>query len=790
MTTYQFSMLSLRTKLMITVAAILVFGVIASVGVANEAGSIRRFSLVAGANDGGPKRPILRYAHNDAKAIARVLEQLGGVARQDSVVLIEPDRYDFEAGLARLRERLRRAKKKGVRLEVLFYYSGHSDEQGLMLGDDLITYRELRQAIAELPADVRIAVLDSCSSGMLTRTKGGTRKAPFLMDTSVDVKGYAYLTSSSADESAQESDRVGGSFFTHYFVSGLRGAADTSKDNKVTLNEAYQYAFDETLARTQSTQAGPQHPSYDFQLKGSGDLVLTDLRGTSAALEFRHDLAGRIFIRNRKGQLVAEINKRPGIPVVLGLERGTYETTLEQGQSHSRGNVTISGGKTQFEPGNLASLDPETNVTRGGVIIEDTVDGGGEPASGEATVTTGITTVPFRVGLVPMVSTDMMIKGKKRNKFAINFIGWGDYLSGVEFSAMGSIRKENVDGFQYAGIFNFTRREVHGFQWAGMANLNGGATSGFMAGGLVNFVKGPFLGFQGAGVGNVNAQGSAHGFQGAGLFNFNLSGSEGFQGAGLLNVNYGFMRGAQISGLGNLAMKGESRGLQFSGIFNNVKSFDGLQLTGIANVAMGHLHGAQIGLVNYGTKVDGAQVGLVNVAGENNGATVGLVNVVGNGMFAPTVWASNNSLIDVGVKAGTRHVYSILGYGNHPVGSESERRDSFIAGVGGHVDLRPIWLELDLTTHFVRRTTVQRDATKMDFISKLRLSLGWRFVETMSIFVGPSLDFQLTEGDQPDGILVEFWSGTPQQGTNMELGLGFFGGLQFQPQFGKVNRQS
>ena len=38
----------------------------------------------------------------------------------------------------------------------------------------------------------------------------------------------------------------------------------------------YRYAFDETLARTENTQAGPQHPSYDIQLTGAGDLVLTD----------------------------------------------------------------------------------------------------------------------------------------------------------------------------------------------------------------------------------------------------------------------------------------------------------------------------------------------------------------------------------------------------------------------------------------------------------------------------------------------------------------------------------
>jgi hypothetical protein len=39
----------------------------------------------------------------------------------------------------------------------------------------------------------------------------------------------------------------------------------------VTLNEAYRFAFDETLARTETTSGGPQHAAYDISLAGTGD---------------------------------------------------------------------------------------------------------------------------------------------------------------------------------------------------------------------------------------------------------------------------------------------------------------------------------------------------------------------------------------------------------------------------------------------------------------------------------------------------------------------------------------
>ena len=43
----------------------------------------------------------------------------------------------------------------------------------------------------------------------------------------------AFLTSSAETESAQESDRIRASYFTHYLISGFRGAADLSGDGSI-----------------------------------------------------------------------------------------------------------------------------------------------------------------------------------------------------------------------------------------------------------------------------------------------------------------------------------------------------------------------------------------------------------------------------------------------------------------------------------------------------------------------------------------------------------------------------
>ncbi|MDR2693989.1 MAG: hypothetical protein LBB74_07215 [Chitinispirillales bacterium] len=62
-----------------------------------------------------------------------------------------------------------RAAESGIRGEVFVYYSGHADESGLKLGAETLGWSEFRNAVNGLDADVRVAVLDACGSGAITR---------------------------------------------------------------------------------------------------------------------------------------------------------------------------------------------------------------------------------------------------------------------------------------------------------------------------------------------------------------------------------------------------------------------------------------------------------------------------------------------------------------------------------------------------------------------------------------------------------------------------------------------
>ncbi|MBK8234604.1 MAG: caspase family protein [Deltaproteobacteria bacterium] len=416
---------------------------------------VRRFALLVGANDGGPERVRLRYATTDADAVATVLKQIGGVRDAEMVMLRDPTPEELDAAFEDLAQRVREAASAGMRTQLLFYYSGHSDERGLLLAGDRVQYPALRKRVQAIGADVKIAILDSCASGAFTRSKGGTRRAPFLVGGGSKVEGHAFLTSSSADEAAQESDRVGGSFFTHFLTTGMRGAADADGDRYVTLTEAYRFAFDETLARTETTRGGPQHAAYDIQLAGSGDLVMTDLHRPSATLSLAADVIGRVSVRGRSGRLAAEFykTKQTGA-IALAIEPGKYQIMVDDGAARRRADVEIGrGGKLGVAAKDFRTIPTEYVALRGNSTYVE---------------------VPFDVGLLPPLSLNGRAAkrvhdhdARVRNRVSLGVL-WNrsTRVDGMSIALGASIIDEQLHGIQGAVGAAIVRGEAEGMQFA------------------------------------------------------------------------------------------------------------------------------------------------------------------------------------------------------------------------------------------------------------------------------------------------------------------------------------
>jgi hypothetical protein len=664
------------------IIVLLLAGLCAAGALADSAPSLRRFAVFVGSNDGGHERIRLRYAESDARSMAEVMQELGGVEPDDSLVLLGPASHDLQRALSMMDQRIRQVHAEARRVEFLFYYSGHSDEKGLLLGEERVEYSDLRNSIVEADADVNIAILDSCFSGAFTRLKGGTRQPPFMIDESAQMKGHAFLSSSSADEAAQESDRIQGSYFTHYMLAALRGAADSTRDEQVSLNEAYHYAFSETLARTESSQAGVQHPSYNIQLTGTGDLTMTDLRVASSSIMLGEQLDGRLYVRGEAGNLVAEVRKVSGSGVLLALPEGRYSLNMDsQGRSWTADVNLRSGARRELDASDFRPIGRERTIPRGEqprAPLPPEVEVAAEPQPPVYHETFGFSIVPGLPG---------GSGGRTVYNLSLNLLIGSVYgVRGAQLGTLMNIVQDKLSGAQGAGVGNIVEGDLFGAQASGLFNIVGSESKAAQLAGLFNINEGAFAGAQASTVFNIVKE--------------QLS---GVQAAGLFNMAEGPVSGAQIAGL-----------------FNHAPGVAGTQV-GVVNISK-DVKGSQIGIVNIADgEVHGTQVGLVNISRDLHGVPIGLINVVENGIFRVSGWISELDMGYVGFEMGNRYLYTLLyagtaldnpaslyaaalGFGLHvPVGrffvdgdlsakaswtgwSGSELEEAFDAG-----DLSPIW---------------------------------------------------------------------------------------------------
>ena len=326
-------------------AAALLLAVVLAGGTARAA--VHRFAVLVGSNRGEPDEDTLRYAETDAGKLRDVLVDLGGFAPENVALLQGQNAEAVQQALAATNDRIR-ALAGGDEAVLLVYYSGHADARALHLGGSHLPVVELESAVRASTAGARILVVDACRSGSLTRVKGARRGRGFAiaLDEQLAAQGTVFLTSSAATEDAQESDELRGSFFTHYLVSGLLGAADAGGDGQVSLAEAYRYAYENTLRASSYTLAGLQHPTFRVDLAGRGDLVLTRLSGARDRrgwLRLPPDRTYLVMQGDAAGAVVAEVNARDRRRR-LSLRAGRYFV-------RGRGPEYLLEGAVDVEPG-------------------------------------------------------------------------------------------------------------------------------------------------------------------------------------------------------------------------------------------------------------------------------------------------------------------------------------------------------------------------------------------------------------------------------------------------------
>jgi len=321
-----------------------------------------RLALVVTTNEGLGSEEMLRYADSDGGQVAEVLVELGSF-RADRVVRVrDATRASLEAGLSEVVVAAAQLGEAGAEVDLFVYYTGHAGEDGLHLAGEAMPLAELKAAARVVPAHRRVFVVDACQSGQLMRSKGAV-----LTSVGDNPRGFApppeeaWITSSGAEENAFEVDKRRGALFTHFFISGARGAADSDDDGQVTLSELYSFTQRQTSAAAarsgvvQRPRWAGEHGDWAVSAPGASStgieavglvsepLLVVRRDSQRVAAELPVGSGGRLALPSGRYQLISVNRGRPRMAELVVGKQGWKQVQLEEELVRSAG-VRARGG--------------------------------------------------------------------------------------------------------------------------------------------------------------------------------------------------------------------------------------------------------------------------------------------------------------------------------------------------------------------------------------------------------------------------------------------------------------
>ena len=311
-----------------------------------------RVGVFVGSNGAPGGRAPLEHAEADAQRMRRVFVELGGIAPEDAHLLEAPTADDILQALSRL---------QGGAAMLVFYYSGHADDRALLLDGSELPLAELNRALEAVGAGLSLHLVDACRSGALTRRKGARLGERLVLDAAERGEGKVVITSSAEWEDSHESDRLGGSFFTLHMTTGLRGAADVDRDGRVTLSEAYAYAYGRTVEATLASASGVQHPTFAHDLSGRGELVLTWPQAAGGILRF--GAGDYLVVEATTGRIAAEVLTEGA---AISLPAGEYRVKKRTRSEVLSGRLRVTHGATHVADEALTEREAHARLVRKG----------------------------------------------------------------------------------------------------------------------------------------------------------------------------------------------------------------------------------------------------------------------------------------------------------------------------------------------------------------------------------------------------------------------------------------
>jgi uncharacterized caspase-like protein len=330
------------------------------------------WALVIGINNySDEKIPSLNYATEDAKAIAKLLEEMD-FPKENITLLLNED-----ATLNKVKETISAiGAKTGKNDRLLVYWAGHGETESLPRGGEmgyLITYDgnpsamystclsmdEIKRLSERVAAKHVLFLMDACYGGLsAVASRALPKETEMYLEQVTSAEAIQIITAGTKDQQVVESSSWGHSAFAKSIIDGFKTKlVDRDNNGVVTADELYAYLGPKVFELSSSENGGKGHRPVFANLKSSeGQFAFV-----VAVQEFELTLnelpeQNTVYVNGKK---ISENKKN----VLEKFKKGQYSIEIES-PKYQRYSTSIELAENRtLTPELVAIIQPEIKVT-------------------------------------------------------------------------------------------------------------------------------------------------------------------------------------------------------------------------------------------------------------------------------------------------------------------------------------------------------------------------------------------------------------------------------------------
>ncbi len=215
--------------------------------------------------------PALKYTDDDAYRMYAFFKSPEGGALKDEQIRILIDEEATRENILQTMQGI--YSQAGPNDLIVLYFSGHGLKGSFLPIDfdgfnNKIYHEEIKELLQSSPARYKLCIADACHSGSLFAMRGTVDNAlsRYYKSLAQAKAGTALIMSSKSDETSLESSGLRQGVFSHFLIRGLKCEADTDADQVISIQELFDYIYDNVRSYTGLRQSPMMVGDYDERM--------------------------------------------------------------------------------------------------------------------------------------------------------------------------------------------------------------------------------------------------------------------------------------------------------------------------------------------------------------------------------------------------------------------------------------------------------------------------------------------------------------------------------------------